>query len=661
MSEYTKFNETSNKILLGFICIYLSFSPAYSQVGNIDSLVSLADELPDDSVKINHLIGLANILYYSDPNQSRLYLDQASIIAKKVGIENGTIYKSKGNLDLIQGNYKPAIDNYLQALEIYRKNDDSLNIANIYNNLGILYQYQENFEESKRYYATALKFYTKVNDFNGQASIFLNLGWLYDHMDYPDSAILNYNKSRAINSDLKDPTLDASIFLNLGTAYMHKGSYDTAVFNFEKGLTGFISVNDNDGKTEGYSALGELNLLIGKYVKSLEYLNKSEELATIHILKERLVEIYRLKSEVFEKLGDPDNALEYHQKYKVLSDSIFTAEKDEALFALQMNQQHEADLAALNQQNILQKERLKAGKFKNFLLLAITIFSLIVLLISAYYFMNKYKTSLQLEIQNKEIRVQKLEIEKQKKKLSRANKDLKSKNLSLIHLNKEKNFLLHVVAHDLKSPLNQMTGLSQVIQLEEENLSPVQLSCLERIDTVSGRLSNMIDKILDIDAIESRSNNLLIEDTDLRELLEETVEDLDVIAKSKGIRIHTDHDSFDSTVKIDKQHAQQVFENLISNAIKFSPHDKDVYIKIKEDKEDIVTEVKDHGPGLTEDDKTKVFQKFQKLSAKPTGDEDSNGLGLSIVKMYVEAMNGKVWVESNYGSGASFKVAFKKA
>ena len=74
-----------------------------------------------------------------------------------------------------------------------------------------------------------------------------------------------------------------------------------------------------------------------------------------------------------------------------------------------------------------------------------------------------------------------------------------------------------------------------------------------------------------------------------------------------------------------------------------------------------MAEVKDDGPGLSEEDKTKVFQKFQKLSAKPTANEDTNGLGLSIVKKYVEAMNGKVWVESNLGAGASFKVAFKKA
>jgi signal transduction histidine kinase len=72
-------------------------------------------------------------------------------------------------------------------------------------------------------------------------------------------------------------------------------------------------------------------------------------------------------------------------------------------------------------------------------------------------------------------------------------------------------------------------------------------------------------------------------------------------------------------------------------------------------------EVRDEGPGLTEEDKKKLFGKYQRLSAMPTGNESSTGLGLSIVKKFVDVMNGEIWCESEHGKGASFFVRFKLA
>jgi signal transduction histidine kinase len=116
-----------------------------------------------------------------------------------------------------------------------------------------------------------------------------------------------------------------------------------------------------------------------------------------------------------------------------------------------------------------------------------------------------------------------------------------------------------------------------------------------------------------------------------------------------------------SFVNVDLSYANQIFENLISNAIKFSPPGKNIFVIVTDQGENVVTSVKDQGPGMNDDDKKKLFNKYQKLSAKPTGNESSTGLGLSIVKKYVEAMNGKIWCESEYGKGAAFFVSFPKA
>ncbi|MFT6963167.1 MAG: signal transduction histidine kinase [Flammeovirgaceae bacterium] len=113
-------------------------------------------------------------------------------------------------------------------------------------------------------------------------------------------------------------------------------------------------------------------------------------------------------------------------------------------------------------------------------------------------------------------------------------------------------------------------------------------------------------------------------------------------------------------MEIDKTFGSQVFENLLSNAIKFSPTDKNIYINLVEKEGEFRAEIRDEGPGMSKEDMSKLFGKFQKLSARPTAGEKSTGLGLSIVKKYVEVMNGKVWCESELGEGASFVVEFEK-
>ena len=112
---------------------------------------------------------------------------------------------------------------------------------------------------------------------------------------------------------------------------------------------------------------------------------------------------------------------------------------------------------------------------------------------------------------------------------------------------------------------------------------------------------------------------------------------------------------------MDTSVAVQVLENLVSNAVKYSPPGKDIFVRLQKRAEAVRVEVQDQGPGLSAEDQKKLFGKFARLSAKPTGGEHSTGLGLSIVKKMVEAMNGQVWCESELGRGATFTVEFPAA
>ncbi|MBK9249385.1 MAG: sensor histidine kinase [Ignavibacteria bacterium] len=95
---------------------------------------------------------------------------------------------------------------------------------------------------------------------------------------------------------------------------------------------------------------------------------------------------------------------------------------------------------------------------------------------------------------------------------------------------------------------------------------------------------------------------------------------------------------------------------MLSNAVKYSPHGKNVYIAVSKSDSTCRISIKDEGPGISDQDKLKLFGKFQRLTAKPTGGEHSTGLGLSIVKKFVEMMRGRVWCESKLGEGAEFIV-----
>jgi signal transduction histidine kinase len=129
-------------------------------------------------------------------------------------------------------------------------------------------------------------------------------------------------------------------------------------------------------------------------------------------------------------------------------------------------------------------------------------------------------------------------------------------------------------------------------------------------------------------------------------------------AAVKGLKLNFEAKTSPVFVMADEVAAMQVIDNIVSNAVKYSPNgeNKNIWVRVVESNKAYRIEVQDEGPGLTDADKDKLFGHFARLSAQPTGGEHSTGLGLSIVKKMVEAMNGKIWCESEKGKGATFIV-----
>ncbi|AHM61548.1 ATP-binding region ATPase domain-containing protein [Flammeovirgaceae bacterium 311] len=235
---------------------------------------------------------------------------------------------------------------------------------------------------------------------------------------------------------------------------------------------------------------------------------------------------------------------------------------------------------------------------------------------------------------------------------------LEDKNKELQLLNQEKDELVNIVAHDLRSPLNQIRGMLNLIKLASEKLTADQQQFLDLSLKSSDRLSDMIARILDTNAMDSQEIALHLEVVDMEILLEEVVTNFRIQAANKNIALQVVLPEQPIEIEIDRNYTIQILENLISNALKFSPPGSQVQVILYEDGDIARIEIKDQGPGISKRDQKRLFSKFQTLTARPTGGEDSTGLGLSIAKRYVEAMGGQIGCDSEVGEGSVFFVEF---
>jgi signal transduction histidine kinase/ABC-type amino acid transport substrate-binding protein len=242
------------------------------------------------------------------------------------------------------------------------------------------------------------------------------------------------------------------------------------------------------------------------------------------------------------------------------------------------------------------------------------------------------------------------------KSLSGKNEQIQAQILELNALNLEKNEMIEIVAHDLKNPLTSAMTVSEL--LSSEKITEDQREYLSFIKKSLNRMNSLVAKILEIKVLESSSLKTNYSIVDLKQVTEQVISALKIQSDNKNIGIETDLEKV--VASLDRSLIVQIIDNLVSNAIKFSNHHTKVHVKLKEKNQALRFEITDEGPGIKEEDLAKLFQRFQKLHAQPTGGESSTGLGLSIVKKYVEAMNGKVWCESETGKGAKFIVEFKK-
>ena len=236
-------------------------------------------------------------------------------------------------------------------------------------------------------------------------------------------------------------------------------------------------------------------------------------------------------------------------------------------------------------------------------------------------------------------------------------RELAKKNVELEHLNQEKNRFLGMAAHDLRSPLHAILSYSGFL-LDED---PVELGAqyqefVQVIHSASEFMAHLVDDLLDVAKIETGQVQMDYSVVDLAALVTHNTATNRALAAKKQIELDVQVEALPQAV-VDAAKIEQVLNNLISNAIKFSPPGKRIEVRLRGEGEQFILSVSDQGQGISLEEQDRLFKPFQRGRSGTAG-EKSSGLGLAIVKRIVESHGGKIWLASQVGQGSTFFVSF---
>lgn len=240
-------------------------------------------------------------------------------------------------------------------------------------------------------------------------------------------------------------------------------------------------------------------------------------------------------------------------------------------------------------------------------------------------------------------------------KVAERTAELVAKNATLEELNALKNEFLGIAAHDLRAPIGTINMLAELVIDEQETMEPAgKREFLEMIRTSSEGMLKLLTDLLDITRIESGKLELNAAPVDVRAFVAEFEKYSRLRAEHKRIRLVTEVAAEVGEAAFDPDRVRQVLDNLVGNALKFSPAGSEVRLSVRAVSDGIEMAVADRGPGIRPEEQARLFAPFQRASTVATGGERGTGLGLSICKKIVEGHGGAIRVESELGRGSTF-------
>lgn len=624
-------------------------------------------------------------------------------------------YHSLGNIYDYLGMPDAALSYHFKALSLRDSLNNLQDVSWSYNRIGEVYSSQMKYDLALQYQQHALQICEKLNYEPGLASIHNGLAQTFFYSNQLIKATYHANLALAFAEKIGDMFYKAMALSLIGDVEMKKGMLENAKHYYTQAQALYEQLGMMKFIAEMSIRLGKMALKQGNFELALKNASYAIERATRIQARKEEKEAYLLLSEVAAVKGDFKQAYAFQEQYLLLRDQILSEERERNIAYLE--QQFES---RRKDQAVKTLEAEKAAEEK----LRITISALSAIAIctsllavglllvlvrrrkseaeeaekraGVYEQMARVQAELrsEAELAQANLAIERKELEKANAALEQALAHLAEKRneaerareialeanrslaeaLSIVERQRDelveqrkiaeeasafKTELLGMAAHDLKNPLQVVIGYAQLLK---EQKSAEDYAA--KIEDAARHMLSLIQALLESAAAETGKLKLELKVVDVSQLVKLVVEFNRERARLKNQTIHCNAQP-ECYACIDTNRFGEAIENLISNAIKYSPEGKNIWITVqkvalekshwrrKEDwaqplpsQELVEIAVCDEGQGISAEDMPKLFGKFQKLSARPTGGESSTGLGLAIVKQLVELHGGKVWAES---------------
>jgi signal transduction histidine kinase len=650
----------------------------------LDSLDNKLKGKLGDSTRITTLIDASQEYQYTNLQKSFDYAEEAIKIAENKDLPWGKAwtYKNIGNFYAIRGDFATAIKYFDLALNLNYQLKDSARIATCYINLGNNYsslgKYDEayfyhtqsyrianatgnqlqraislhniasvfkelgQYERSFEYFKLSMKISEDIKDLEGAPYNYNEIGSLYIHKAHYDSALSALTKSLKLTRQrkLKINDLEPSILMNIAKAHLLQDDYTTALNYYDSASVLYLKTDNKFGIADVNLGRGLVYMKEKKYEEAQKLIEQSAAVAHQINAWKLEIECYENLSTLYEHKGDYQKSLTYYKQHQQLEDSLFSEGmqskllKDQILFETESK---ESQIRALTRMEELRKSEIKKKELiQNILVVAMALTGVLLLAV--------YRSG------QRRIRINKLLLEHQE--------EMKKRSLELEQLNKVKDKFFSVISHDLRSPMNALSGILNL--MDKDQVSPQEFSRLSKELRVQfNHTKTLINNLLDWALLQMDKLKVQQEKIDMSALADSNAT---LVSSLQVKEVKIVNKIAATTFALgDTNMINLVMRNLMMNAIKFSEEGDIVEVSAKEDGVNYVVSVKDNGVGISPEVQKLLFEKTSGYSTRGTANEKGTGLGLILCKEFVERNGGKIWLESEVGKGSIFYFTVKKA
>jgi len=524
------------------------------------------------------------------------------------------IYMGAGSFYLNQSiKQHQSIQYFENALAIAKSLGDDFSIGRIYNALGFLYASLENNKIAESFYLKGLNIFEKLGNKSEVTWLYTQIGELYASNKEYDKALEQFEKALKIVEEIDISVLQkATIYMAIGNVYKERGdNYEEAIKYFEKSLELASGVKNNFQILNAELRIGECYIEMNNFVEGEKWCKSVNDKVKDHfLLSQGACEcLYK----ALNGKGEYQEALFYFEKFKIYSDSLHKEVLSEKVNNLAAKQTYEMELAEMQK-----NQAIEAANSRTKFIIGISIASIIALLI----IMGLLLSNIQKNAQRKQLET-----------ISKVRKEM-----------------IANVSHDLRTPIMVMTGYAETLLMKLGSTKEAdQERYLNIILDSARRLSDLIKQLFEYSKLEAQQITPVKAPFQLEKLIRDTFAQYQIIAKNKEIEINIDCAENIPTVYADVSLIERVIQNLMDNAIKFTPQDGIISICLYNNNDKVQVKISDTGKGIPDEKQHAIFERYEKS-------ENSNGagLGLTIVKKILDMHGSKIQIDSKVNAGTSF-------